>query len=62
MTRLEIQRLIELGILTPDCDLSFAMRKLSPELRREARQRVKQREAMSGLLLGRILECIRAAN
>jgi hypothetical protein len=62
MTLVELQRLIELGILTPDCAPSFATRKLSPELRREARQRVKQRDAMSGRLLSRILERINAAN
>ena len=62
MTLVELQRLIELGILTPDCAPSFATRKLSPKLRREARQRVKERDAMSGLLLSRILERIKAAN
>ena len=62
MTLVEIQRLIELGILTPDCDPSFAMRKLSPALRGETTRRVKQKEDMSGLLLARILQRLKTAD
>jgi hypothetical protein len=54
MTLLEIKRLIELGILTPDCDPNFATRKRSPELKSEVRRWV--REDMSGPLLTKILE------
>jgi len=60
MTLSEIKRLIELGILTPDCDSSFATRKRSLELKSESRQWV--REDMSGPLLIRILQRIKAAN
>jgi hypothetical protein len=57
MTQMERQQLIELGILTPDCGPSIAFWKLSPELKREARRRMKERERMTGgLLLIRILE------
>ena len=59
MTLVEIKRLIELGILTPDCDPSFATQKRS-ELKSEARRWV--REDMSGPLLTRILAGLRAAN
>ena len=62
ITTPELQRLIELGILTPDCDRSSATRKLSPELRREASRWVKQSEAMSGLLLARILQRVKTAD
>ena len=62
MTLVELRRLIELGILTPDCDTSSATRKLSPELKREARRRMKARERMTGgRLLSRILERLKAA-
>ena len=60
MTLVEIKRLIELGILTPDCDPTFAMRKRSPELKSEGRRWV--REDMSGPLLASILARIKAAN
>ena len=60
MTLMEIRRLIELGILTPDADSSFATRKRSPKLKSEVRQWV--REDMSGPLLTKILNSIRAAN
>ena len=57
MTQAQRQQLIEFGILTPDCGLSSKYSKLSPELKREVRQRMKARERMtSGLLLTRILE------
>ena len=57
MTQVERQQLIELGILTPDCGPSITYWKLSPELKREVRRRMKERERMtSGLLLTRIFE------
>jgi hypothetical protein len=63
MTQTERQELIELGILTPDCGPSITYRKLSPELKREARRRMKERERMtSGLLLRRILERLKTAH
>ena len=61
MTQLERRRLIELGILTPDCDPTS--RKLSRERKREARRRMKERERMTGgLLLIRILERLKTAH
>jgi len=60
MTLVEIKRLIELGILNPDCDLSFATRKRSPELKSEVRRWV--REDMSGPLLTRVLERLKTAH
>jgi hypothetical protein len=63
MTQMERQKLIELGVLTPDCGPSIAYPKLSPELKREARQRMKEREQMTGgLLLTRILERLKTAH
>jgi hypothetical protein len=60
MTLKELQKLIELGILTPDCGPSTTSEKLSPELKRDARRRMKGRERMtSGLLLSRILARLR---
>jgi hypothetical protein len=60
MTKTERQQLIELRILTPDCDATF--RKLSPERKREARRRMKERERMTGgLLLARILQRLKRA-
>jgi hypothetical protein len=60
VTQLERQRLIELGVLTPDCDPT--LRKLSPERKREARRQMKERERMTGgLLLTRILERLKRA-
>jgi len=57
MTLVERQQLIELGVLTPDCGPSITYWKLSPELKREARRRMKEREQMTGgHLLTRILE------
>jgi hypothetical protein len=57
MTQVERQQLIELGILTPDCGPSITYWKLSSELKREARRRMKERERMTGgLLLTRVLE------
>jgi len=54
--------LIELGILTEDCGPSMTYWKLSPELKREARRRMNQRERMTGgRLLTRILECLNRA-
>jgi hypothetical protein len=63
MTQVERQQLIELGVLTPDCGPSITYLKLSPELKREARQRMKQREQMTGgRLLSRILERLKTAH
>jgi len=57
MTLVERQRLIELGILTPDCDPRITTsRKVPSERKREIGRWVKEREAMSGVLLTRILE------
>ena len=61
MTAHERQQLIQLGILTPDCDPSITSRGLSPQLKRDARRRVKEKEAMSGVLLTRILERLKRA-
>lgn len=56
MTHLERQKLIELGVLTPDCGPSVTYAKLPAELKREARRRMNAREQMTGgLLLSRIL-------
>jgi hypothetical protein len=60
MTKVERQQLIELGILTEDCVPGITSRKPSPELKRQAIRRVKERElifdrARPGLLLTRIL-------
>ena len=54
MTAYERQQLIKLGILTPDCDPTS--RKVSPERKQELRRRLREREAMAGPLLTRILE------
>ena len=57
MRQLERQQLIELGILTEECGPSISYWKLSPQVKREARQRMNDRERMTGgLLLARILE------
>jgi hypothetical protein len=57
MRQVERQQLIELGILTPDCDPRITTsQKVSPERKRNVRRWVKEREAMSGVLLTRILE------
>jgi hypothetical protein len=49
--------LIELGILTEDCGPTITYWKLSPQLKREARRRMNERERMTGgHLLTRILE------
>jgi hypothetical protein len=57
MTQKERRQLIELGILTEDCGPSITYWKLSPELKREARRRMYDRERMTGgRLLTRILE------
>src|SRR5262245_6452279 len=57
MTQKERRQLIELGILTEDCGPSVTYWKLSPELKREARRRMNERERMTGgRLLSRILE------
>jgi hypothetical protein len=62
MRQVERQQLIELGILTPDCGPSITYSKLSPELKRESRRRMKERERMTGgLLLTRILERLKRA-
>ena len=63
MTQTDRQQLIELGVLTPDCGPSDTYWKLSPELKREARQRMKEREEMTGgRLLMKILEHLRTAH
>jgi len=63
MTQMERQKLIELGVLTPDCGPSITYWKLSPELKREDRQRMKEKEQMTGgLLLIRILERLKRAH
>jgi hypothetical protein len=60
---MERQKLIGLGVLTPDCGPSIIYWKLSPELKREDRQRMKEREQMTGgLLLIRILERLKTAH
>ena len=52
--------MIELGVLTEDCSPSITYWKLTPELKREARRRMAEREHMTGgLLLTRILERLR---
>jgi hypothetical protein len=57
MRQAERQQLIELGILTPDCDPRITTsQKVSPERKRNVRRWVKEREAMSGVFLTRILE------
>lgn len=62
MTQKERRQLIELGILTEDCGPSITYWKLSPQLKREARRRMNQRERMTaGRLLTRILECLNRA-
>jgi hypothetical protein len=62
MRQVERQQLIELGILTPDCDPRISTsQKVSPERRRNVRRGVKEREAMSGVLLTRILELLKRA-
>ena len=49
--------MIDLGILTEDCGPSITYWKLSPELKREARRQMGERERMTGgRLLTRILE------
>jgi hypothetical protein len=63
MTQAQRQQLIELGILTPDCGPGIKYRKLSAELKRQARRRMKERERMAGgLLLIRILERLKTAH
>lgn len=67
MTKVERQQLIELGILTEDCAPGITSRKLSPELKGEARRRVEERElifrrARPGLLLTRILNRLKTAH
>jgi hypothetical protein len=62
MTQKERRQLIELGILTPDCGPSITYWKLSPQLKREARRWMNERERMTGgLLLTRILEHLKRA-
>ena len=63
MTQTDRQQLIDLGVLTPDCGPSDTYWKLSPELKREARQRMKKREEMTGgRLLMKILKHLRTAH
>jgi hypothetical protein len=65
MTKVERQQLIELGILTEDCDPGIPSLKLSPQRKREAKRRqrrLKERELMAGLLLTRILDRIKRAH
>jgi hypothetical protein len=62
VTQIERRQLIELGILTPDCGPSTGYWKLSPELKREVRRQMKEKERMTGgLLLARILERLNGA-
>jgi hypothetical protein len=62
MTQKERRQLIELGILTEDCGPSVTYWKLSPQLKRELRRRMNERERMTGgRLLTRILECLKRA-
>ena len=62
MTQADREKLIQLGVLTPDCGPSIRYCKLPPELKREARRRMKAREQMTGgLLLTRILERLKTA-
>ena len=61
MTQIDRQQLIELGVLTPDCGPGNTYWKLPPELKRETRRRIKEREQMTGgLLLARILERLKS--
>jgi len=63
MTQIERQKLIEFGVLTPDCGPGIAYGKLSAELKQEKRRRMKERECMTGgLLLSRILESLKKAH
>lgn len=63
MKQAQRQQLIELGVLTPDCGPSIKYRKLSPELKREAQRRMRERERLAGgLLLTRILERLKTAH
>jgi hypothetical protein len=63
MTQAQRQKLIELGVLTPDCGPSINYSKLSPELKLEVRRRMRERERMTGgLLLSRILERLKMAH
>ena len=62
MRQVEREQLIELGILTPDCDPRITTsRKVPPERKRKVRRWVKEREAMSGALITRILERLKRA-
>jgi len=63
MTQIERQKLIEFGVLTPDCGPGITYGNLSPELKQETRRRMKERERMTGgLLLTRILEGLKKAH
>jgi ribosome biogenesis protein Tsr3 len=63
MTQMERHKLIELGILTPDCDPRITTsRKVSLERKQKVRRWVREREAMSGVLLTRILERLKTAH
>ena len=56
MTLMELQKLLELGILTPDCGSSATGGKLPPEPKRNAGRQMSERERVtSGSLLSRIL-------
>jgi hypothetical protein len=62
MRQVEREQLIELGILTPDCDPRITTsQKVSQERKRNVRRWVKEREAMSGVFLTRILERLKRA-
>ena len=62
MTQKERRQLIELGILTKDCGLTVTYWKLSPQLKREARRRMNEKERMTGgRLLTRILDRLKGA-
>ena len=62
MTQVERHQLSELGVLTPDCDPRITTsRKVASERKLKVRRCVKEREAMSGVLLTRILERLKRA-
>lgn len=62
MRQVEREQLIGLGILTPDFDPRITTsQKVSPERKLNVRRSVKEREAMSGVFLTRILERLKRA-
>ena len=60
MTQMEREKLIELGVLTPDCGPSAGFPNLPAQLKREARRRMNAREQMTGgVVLAMFLERLR---